>query len=90
MSDLREQLQSERAKYHSQRYPGDLAAELLPAPRHTVLKIFTAAAAVSGIAAAILLWVVSRPLVTPPNQNRVVAVSATPANDDGEAVALPK
>jgi hypothetical protein len=83
MSDLRKQLQAAREQYRSQRYRSDLAAELLPKPRHAVLKIFAAGAAVSGIAAAILIWVASHP-VTPgpgPTSPGLVATSQ-PADDD--------
>ena len=75
MSKLREQLQAGREKHRSQRYPGDLAAELLPQPRHAVLKIFTAAAAVSALAAAILLWIGTRPIAAPTGPGNKVAVN---------------
>src|SRR5438445_233254 len=83
MSDLRKQLRAAREQYRSQRYGGDLAAELLPAPRHTVLKIFAAAAAVSGIAAAILLWVASHPLTPAPGSaSPALFASSRPAEED--------
>jgi hypothetical protein len=85
MSDLRNHLESARAKHLAQRYPGDLAAELLPQPRHTVLKIFATAAAVSGIAAAILLWVGSRPLATPTVPGNPIALNTATRPVDGSA-----
>src|SRR5437762_1386531 len=81
MSDLRKQLQAAREQYRSQRYRGDLAAELLPKSRHAVLKIFAAAAAVSGIAAAILIWVASHP-VTPGPVTPTKFVTFQPVDDD--------
>jgi len=89
MSDLRKKLQSAREEYRSQRYPGDLAAELLPevsSRRTTVLKILTAAAAVSGIAAAILLWVTSRSPLAPTAPASPVAVRTTQPTDEDDAV----
>jgi len=77
MSKLRKQLQAGREKHRSNRYPGDLAAELLPQPRHTVLKIFTAAAAISAVAAAIVLWVGSRPIATPTGPGKQIAINQT-------------
>ena len=81
MSDLRKQLQAAREQYRSQRYRGDLAAELLPKPRYAVLKIFAAAAAVSGIAAAILIWVASHP-VTPGPVTPTQLATTQPVDDD--------
>ena len=93
MSDLRKQLQKAREQYRSQRYPGDLAAELLerPARRSLVFKLFVGGVGVSGIAAAIALWMmVTSPtsptrtqpggrvaVVSPP----VVAVASTQPSD---------
>ena len=89
MSKLRKQLQAGREKHRSNRYPGDLAAELLPQPRHTILKIFTAAAAISAVAAAIVLWVGSRPIATPTGPGNKIAINQTttqplnqPSGDD--------
>ena len=94
MSKLRKQLQAGREKHRSNRYPGDLAAELLPQPRHTVLKIFTAAAAISAVAAAIVLWVGSRPIATPTGPAGEIAINQTttqpleqPSDDDDDALA---
>ena len=92
MSDLRKQLQSARDEYRSQRYPGDLAAELLPeaaSRRHTVMKIFAAATAVSGIAAAILLWVTSGSPITPTAPTSPLAIQTTQPVDDGEDAVAP-
>jgi hypothetical protein len=90
MSKLREQLRAGREKQRSQRYPGDLAAELLPQPRHTMLKIFTAATAISAVAAAIVLWVGSRPLATPTVPNNPIAMKTTqPADQSDEDTVVP-
>ena len=93
MSKLRKQLQAGRETHRSTRYPGDLAAELLPEPRHTVLKIFTAAAAISAVAAAIVLWVGSRPIATRTRSGGDVAINTTTTqpteqpSDDDDALA---
>jgi hypothetical protein len=95
MTDLRKHLESAREKHRSQRYPGDLAAELLPQPRRTVLKIFTAAAAISAVAAAIVLWVGSRPIVNPTEPGNGLAINkintsptTQPAEQPGDDNAL--
>jgi hypothetical protein len=93
MSELRKHLESARDKHRSQRYPGDLAAELLPQPRHMVLKIFTAAAAISAVAAAIVLWVGSRPIVAPTGPGQRIAIntintSPTTQPDDDNALTV--
>jgi hypothetical protein len=83
MSDLRKQLQAARELYRSQRYRGDLAAELLPASRHAVLKIFATAAAVSGIAAAILIWVASHPTMPAPGRTSpAIFATSRPSAED--------
>jgi hypothetical protein len=81
MTDLRRHLESARQEHVQARYPGELAAELLPAPRRAVLKLFATGAAISGIAAAILLviwW--SQP--TPATSPTPIAVATTQLDKD--------
>jgi hypothetical protein len=81
MSDLRKHLQALREQHRSQRYPGDLAAEMLRPPmRLPVTKLlFVAAAGIGGIAAAIALWMVLRPVISPTPHPGGKVVIATPA-----------
>src|SRR5437016_7979105 len=83
MSNLRKQLEAGREQYRSQRYPGDLAAQLLGQPqrRSVMFKMFIGAAGVSGIAAAIaLLVMMSGPATTPTRTQRggVVVANGKP------------
>ena len=61
MSELRNQLEQARQTYAAARYPGDLATDVLPAPRRDALRWIGAAVALSGVAAAIVVsWAVLR------------------------------
>jgi hypothetical protein len=66
MSDLRNKLQEAREAYRSQRYPGDLAAELLSSsPRRRTLPIRGILATVgflTAAAAAVAIWVAIFPI----------------------------
>jgi hypothetical protein len=64
VSDLRKHLDDARREYRSQRYPGSLADELLATPRRRSLPWTLVATAVTGLAAALLVW-----LGLPPNHN---------------------
>jgi len=80
MSDLRKQLQSMRDQYRGEKYPGDLATEILSPPRRLpVGKIVAATSTLLALAAAVALFVSVVPAVVPPT------VSPTPA---GDAVAV--
>ena len=57
MSDVRKHLDAAKSEYRSQRYPGNLAEELLSAPRRRILPWTIMATAVTGLAAAVLVWV---------------------------------
>ena len=82
MSELREQLQAMRDEYRGEKYPGDLAAEILsPPPRRLpVGKIVAATSTLLALAAAVALFVSIEPAVLPPS------VSPTPAGGDTVAV----
>ncbi|MEA2707854.1 MAG: hypothetical protein QOF78_455 [Phycisphaerales bacterium] len=82
MSELRTQLDLMRGEYRGERYPGDLATEILSAPsapralRLPVGRITAAASALVAIAAAVALWVSIKPAVESiENPNPSVAMS---------------
>src|SRR5260221_7487178 len=81
MSDLRKQIQSSREEHRSVRYPGNLAEELLARPRYSVMRIFAVTGAVSGIAAAILVFLFwhSAPSAKTQATDTVAMKPATPA-----------
>lgn len=70
MSPLREETQSARNEYAALRYPGDLAAELLPLKLRwkSVLK-FGSLGAGSIAAAAVVAALMVRPLLMPPSSH---------------------
>jgi hypothetical protein len=96
MSDLRQQLDRLRREYRSTRYDGDLAKELLPPPRRErasrpVLRWVAVGSLVTGLAAAVALWIGARPAAqTPPvKPNFPVALLTTQpqrVDDGGESV----
>ena len=59
MSDLRNQLDRLRDDYRSQRYPGDLASELLapPARKISALWVIAGATAITALAASLAIYV---------------------------------
>ena len=61
VSRLRNHLEPARAAYRNERYPGDLADELLARPRRRIIPWTIVTTAVTGIAAALLFWVGARP-----------------------------
>ena len=66
MSDLRNNLDALRDEYRGERYPGDLATEILSPPmRLPVGRIAAAASALVALAAAVALWVSIKPAVSP-------------------------
>jgi hypothetical protein len=65
MSELRNKLELTREAYRSQRYPGDLAAELLSSPRRRKLPIRGILATIgflTAAAAAVAIWVAIFPI----------------------------
>ena len=63
MSELRTQLDQMRDAYRGQRYPGDLASEILSPPRKLpVARIVAAAGFLAAAAAAIVVWVAVFPM----------------------------
>ena len=87
MSELREQLRAARDEHRSHRYGGDLAAELLgrqpsAAPtgsgrRSKVFRLAAVGSLITGLAAAVILWIGTRPDVTNPPTSPVVVVTTT-------------
>ena len=71
MTALRQQLRSAAREYCSVRYPGDLAAEVLPAPRSSSsgatrqLAMYRIGAVTAAAAALVLIAVFLRPPVAP-------------------------
>lgn len=101
MSDLREQLESMKRDYHSARYPGNLAAELLaPAKRESrpMMRIVGWSATITGIAAAIVVWIAVHPHDTSPRGSEVAVNQTTPAvpilpkisSTPGQSIAPPR
>ena len=84
MSDLRNQLDALKSEYRSQRYPGDLADELLQ-PRSTrpiIFRIGAFATIAAAIAAVVMLWLGHRPIVPPSVQPTIqIATTTQPQND---------
>ena len=94
MSDLRNQLRTMRDEYRGEKYPGDLAAEMLaPAPRRLpVWYLAAAGSALAAIAAAVVLWVSVDPAVTPVGPAPSAAfesVAVVPISELGTMPALP-
>ena len=89
MSDLRNHLHALRDDYRGERYPGDLATEILSPPRRLpVGRMAAGFSALVALAAAIALWVSIKPPVSPgdlPLPGEAVAV--IPVN---ELEALPE
>jgi len=56
MSDVRKHLDQARRDYRSQRYPGNLADELLAPPRRRILPWTLLATTITGLAAALFVW----------------------------------
>ena len=83
MSDLRNQLHALRDDYRGERYPGDLATEILSPPRRLpVGRMAAGFSALVAMAAAVALWVSIKPPVSPgdlPLPGEAVAV--IPVND---------
>jgi hypothetical protein len=66
MTDLRNNLNALRDDYRGERYPGDLATEILSPPRRLpVGRIAATASALVAMAAAVALWVSIKPAVSP-------------------------
>jgi hypothetical protein len=93
MNDLRQQLESARSEYESVRYPGNLAAEVLPPRTHIVRRLFIGAAAMGAIAAAVALWMPIQPLTTR-NVNTPMTISivkpTTTSSEESFAIAVPE
>jgi hypothetical protein len=87
MSDLRKQLDAMKRDYASARYPGSLAADVLE-QHHSrpILRIGVWGAMITGLAAAVVIWVTTRPLTQSPTMNPVVAVTQ-PADEQPIVVA---
>ena len=82
MSELRKQLRSMRDEYRGEKYPGDLAADILsPPPRRLPVGKFAATSTLLALAAAVALFVSIEPAVVPPT------ASPTPIIG-GDAVAV--
>jgi hypothetical protein len=86
MSDLRNNLDAAKREYRAARYPGNLATELLgeSAESRRPYRIFRITAFVgvaSGIAAALVVWMVHRAATESPSGNgpKQVAVNVVPA-----------
>lgn len=83
MSDLRRQLETARDDYRAARYPGDLAAELLPPPRREqsdtplAMRWVIAGSLISGLAAAVALWIGLQPGASAPTHPTHPLVAAT-------------
>ena len=82
MSKLRNQLGQARDAYRNERYPGDLASEILSPPRRKLpvgWVIGVATTFVAGMAAVVALYIGNINLnVNPPSE---VAIVTTPAPD---------
>jgi hypothetical protein len=66
MSDLRNHLHALRDDYRGERYPGDLASEILSPPRRLpVGRMAAGFSALVAMAAAVALWVSIKPQVSP-------------------------
>src|SRR5688572_12054193 len=94
MSELRNQLRTMRDEYRGEKYPGDLAAEILAPPARRLPAWYLAAAgsALAAIAAAVVLWVSIEPAVTPvapAPAAGVESVAVVPISELGTMPALP-
>ena len=82
MSDLRNNLDAAKREYRAARYPGNLAEELLGAPRRArpVLRITAFVGMASGIAAALIVWMMHKAVTESPSVGpaKVVAVHVAP------------
>ena len=92
MNELRKQIETMRKAYRSARYAGDLAAEMLPPPgrqrvQRPVLMPLAFGSLVTGLAAAVVLWMGIRPpAATAPLAPSVPAAVANQPSDVGEVV----
>ena len=76
MSEMRRQLRAMGDEYRGEKYPGDLAAEILSPPRRLPLgRIVAATSTLLAVAAAVALFLSIEPAVRPP------MVSPTPGGD---------
>src|SRR5690349_2838897 len=96
MSDLRKHLDTAQRDYRSQRYPGNLAADILGESdaipisrgRTMTMRIVGWSATISAVAAAIVLWVTLRPATqTPTTPSKPPVVAVTPQTEGTVAVA---
>ncbi|MEO6435558.1 MAG: hypothetical protein ABIP55_07320 [Tepidisphaeraceae bacterium] len=89
MSDLRKQLDAMRGEYAAQRYDGDLATELLtpPARRRSSMRLLMAGSLVTGLAAAMVLWIGMRPGAAIPRPPAFPVAIATTQTLEDEALA---
>ena len=96
VSNLRDHLDAARAAYHSERYPGDLAEELLGQPRRRIIPWTIVATAVTGIAAALLFWIgagpdplLDKPTPAGPEMVAVVPAPITASEEYVETITMP-
>ena len=104
MSNLRDQLHALRDDYRGEKYPGDLAAEILaPQPRRLpVGKFASAATLITALAAAVVLFVSLEPAVVAPTSpvrgvattqevdaNVTLADASVPVNELGPMPSFP-
>ncbi len=82
MNDLREQLRSLRADHRAARYPGDLAAEILPPARKAGRPWFFPAVAGAAAAAAAAVVVIAHRFAGPEPVEPAVVLVAPPATAD--------
>lgn len=90
MTDLRKHLDKATRDYRATRYPGDLAADVLgDEARHSrpILRIAGWSAAISAIAAAIVLWVTLRPATQSPTAPTTPTIAATVQAEEAITVA---
>jgi len=88
VSELRKQLDAARADYRSQRYAGNLADELLAPQRRRIIPWTIIGTAVTGIAAAILIWIArpGDPEINKPTSVAPGAVAVAPTTTVVESV----
>src|SRR5687768_4659183 len=88
MNDLRKYLDQAKRDHRSQRYPGNLAADILgesgaipiSRDRSMTMRIVGWSATISAVAAAIVLWVTLRPATqAPATPSKPAIASTTPA-----------
>jgi hypothetical protein len=76
MSDLRKQLDSLKADYQAAKYPGNLAADVLDIHHsRPILRIAGWSAVITGLAAAVVIWVATRPATQSPAPGRTIAAT---------------